>query len=155
MIQKILVGIDDSEASEKALEFAIGLAEQYSANILLLSVIPSILTPIFNLPPVIAPTFYTHAPLVFEEASRRAYEELISKYKKKIRIKIRDKNNMKISAKLVGGNPAKKIIEIATKENFDLIVIGSKDRSGFHKFFFGSTSDDVVDNSEIPVLVVK
>jgi len=53
------------------------------------------------------------------------------------------------------GSPVTKIIEAAKDEKVDLIVVGNKNHSGFHKFFLGSISNDVISKSEVPVLVVK
>ena len=47
------------------------------------------------------------------------------------------------------------IVDYAEHENVDLIVIGSRGRSGFKKLLLGSTASGVVTYSTCPVLVVK
>ena len=47
------------------------------------------------------------------------------------------------------------IIQYAEKENIDLIVIGTRGRSGFKKLLLGSTASGVVTYAHCPVLVTK
>ena len=47
------------------------------------------------------------------------------------------------------------IINIAKKNNIDLIVMGSHGASGFQELFIGSNTEKVVRFSDIPVLVIK
>ena len=69
-----------------------------------------------------------------------------------------DNNNKQIqlrtelitSASAVGG-----ILGFAEKENIDLIVIGTRGRSGFKKLLLGSVASGVVTYAHCPVLVIK
>lgn len=45
--------------------------------------------------------------------------------------------------------------EVASENNADLIVMGSKGSSGISEFFIGSNTEKVIRHSEIPVLVIK
>jgi nucleotide-binding universal stress UspA family protein len=54
------------------------------------------------------------------------------------------------SATAVGG-----IVGFAEKENIDLIVIGTRGRSGFKKLLLGSVASGVVNYAHCPVMVVK
>jgi nucleotide-binding universal stress UspA family protein len=47
------------------------------------------------------------------------------------------------------------IVAYAERENVDLIVIGSRGRTGFKKMLLGSVASDVVTYAHCPVLVVK
>ena len=53
------------------------------------------------------------------------------------------------------GRPAKIIIDIAEEEDFDLIVIGSQGFGLITGWFLGSVSNEVVNSSTKPLLVVK
>ena len=53
------------------------------------------------------------------------------------------------------GDDGKRIVEVADKQNFDLIVIGSRGMSAAKEIFLGSTSNYVLHKSKKPVLVVK
>lgn len=53
------------------------------------------------------------------------------------------------------GNPAEKIIDIAEKENFDIIIMCSHGMSSSKKFLLGSVTNKVVHYSRKPVLIIK
>ena len=53
------------------------------------------------------------------------------------------------------GDDGKRIVNIAERENFDLIVIGSRGMGSAKEVFLGSTSNYVLHKSKIPVLIVK
>jgi nucleotide-binding universal stress UspA family protein len=150
VITKILVPIDGSEHSEKALDFALDIAEKYSAKIQLLSVAqPVLLTGFPNLTqPILPPTSTAMYVNEIEAAHKKTLSEALKKAKK-------SKANLTISKKLVNGRPADKIIEIAKDEKFDFIVIGSRGLGGIKEFFLGSVSDRVADEAPCPVLIVK
>ena len=146
MIRKILVALDGSEHAEKALDFAVDLAEKYSAEVVLLSIVP-----------------YTDLVLVsmvpssIKEESyliklRDYYKEVLSKALRKT-MKIRP--NLKVSTKLTEGQPADKIVETVKEGSFDIIVMGSRGMSGIKEFLLGSVSHRVADKASCAVLIVK
>ena len=53
------------------------------------------------------------------------------------------------------GEEGKTIVSFANKNNFDLIVIGSRGMGTLGKLFLGSTSNYVANSSKIPVMIVK
>ena len=53
------------------------------------------------------------------------------------------------------GHPAKAIVEAATENECDLIVVGSHGRTGLDRILIGSVSQQVVVQAKCPVLVVK
>jgi nucleotide-binding universal stress UspA family protein len=56
---------------------------------------------------------------------------------------------------LVKGRPAEAILDAARTEGADLIVVGSRGLGGVKGLFLGSVSNAVVQNSKVPVMVVK
>lgn len=50
---------------------------------------------------------------------------------------------------------AEGVVATATQYNADLIVMGSHGRKGFQKVLLGSFAQDVLSNTELPVLIVK
>lgn len=147
MIRKILVAIDGSEHAEKALDFALDLAEKYSAQVTILNV--------FQMPVSI----YFGEPPTYPAALNNLYDELKSFHEKmlsKALERARElKPSLKISASLREGRPADQIIEAAKEGGFDLIVVGHRGLGKVKEFFLGSVSDRVADGAQCPVLIVK
>jgi nucleotide-binding universal stress UspA family protein len=150
VIKKMLVPIDGSEHSDRALDYALDLAEKYSADITLLTVAQSVVATgsMFLTQPILPPTSTAIYVKEIEAAHKKMLSEALKKAKER-------KLNIKISKKLVNGRPADKIVEIANEGNFDIIVMGSRGAGGIKEFFLGSVSDRVADEARCPVLLVK
>jgi nucleotide-binding universal stress UspA family protein len=147
LITKILVAIDGSEHADKALNFALDLAEKYSATITLVNVFQ---VPMFG---YLGEQFAYPALLAeFTNEVKKAHEQILSKALKKAK---ELKPNLKISTVLEEGRPSDKIVETAKEGNFDLIVMGHRGLGRVKEFFLGSVSDRVADEAHCPVLIVK
>jgi nucleotide-binding universal stress UspA family protein len=148
-IKKILVALDGSEPADKALDFALDLAEKYSAEVALLSVA--------HMPLVVytSPGIGGFPPVAIGRYTKKlkaSHEKLLSEALKRAK---KVKPNLKVSTKLLEGRPSDKIIETAKEGNFDIIVMGSRGLGGIKEFFLGSVSDRVADEAVCPVLIVK
>jgi nucleotide-binding universal stress UspA family protein len=66
-------------------------------------------------------------------------------------------NNVKLKSEIVESimSEVGAIVTYAEHENVDLIVIGSRGRTGFKKMLLGSTASGVVTYATCPVMVVK
>ena len=150
MIKKIIVPIDGSEHSNRALSYALDLAEKYSAEIKLLSVAQPVIAmgPLYSIQPMMSPSNTTMYVKEIEAAHKKMLEKALKNAKE-------TKPQIKISKQLVNGRPAERIVEIANKESCDLIVMGSRGAGGIKEFFLGSVSDRVADEASCPVLLVK
>ena len=152
MIENILVALDGSKAANKALEFALDLAEKYSAHVVLLTAADAVPVP---LTVYSAPDMELGAPVFMEKYLKELknyHEKMLAKALKKAK---KSKPNVKISTKLVEGRPAHTIIDTAKEGKFDIIVMGSRGLGGIKEFFLGSVSDRVADEAPCPVLIVK
>ncbi len=150
LINKILVPIDGSIHSDKVLEYALDLAEKYSAEILIFSVAQTYVTTgpmLVNQPmsPIETPGVYVSS---IEIAHKKVLEEALKKSKKV-------NPDLNISAKLVNGRASDEIVKIAKEDKFDLIVMGNRGLGGIKEFLLGSVSDRVADHAQCPVLIVK
>jgi nucleotide-binding universal stress UspA family protein len=58
-------------------------------------------------------------------------------------------------SRLICGKPARAICELARDEHFDLIIVASHGLTGFNRKLIGSVTEQVIQNSEVSVLVVK
>jgi len=152
LIKKILAALDGSKPADKALDFALDLAEKYSANIVLLSVVPLVIVPLGIYPTAGVPPIPPVAMDTYSKELRVSHEKVLSEALKKAK---KIKPNLKVSTKLVEGRPSDKIIETAKEGNFDIIVVGSRGLGGIKKLFLGSVSDRVANEAACPVLIVK
>ncbi|MEM3623388.1 MAG: universal stress protein [Candidatus Bathyarchaeia archaeon] len=147
MIKKILVAIDGSEHADKALDFALDLAEKYSATVTIINVFQAPMVGYLG-----EPFAYPIAYADFIKEVKAAHEKILSKALKRAK---ELKPNLKISTVLKEGRPADSIVETAKEGNFDFIIMGHRGLGKIKEFFLGSVSDRVADEAHCPVLIVK
>jgi nucleotide-binding universal stress UspA family protein len=129
-ISKILAPVDGSEHSFRTLRYVNMLAAKAKAEVTLLFVQE---TGIFRL-----------RPNVTKEIGNRILSAAAAQLKE-----------VKPEQKLESGDPAKTILKIAKKGDYDIIVIGSRGHSTMEMFMLGSVSDHVVQYADRPVLITK
>jgi nucleotide-binding universal stress UspA family protein len=129
-IAKVLVPVDGSIGSNKALSQAVILAKKFGAKIVLLHILEKGL---FGSKPEMAKQVGKH---VLAQAARRA-------------------KGVETDERMESGNVGKKIGEVAEKENFDIIVMGNKGHGGIKRFSLGSASNHVLFYTNHPVLIIK
>jgi nucleotide-binding universal stress UspA family protein len=143
MIKKILVAIDGSDQANRAFDFALDLAQKYSAEVMALAVVPPVFLPI--------PSLKFIKSQAIEDASaeiEKSFRAVISKAEEKAK----KRGSSNFSAKLEHGNPDETIIETAQLGKFNLIVVGSR---GYRGYALGSVSSRVAEKATCPVLIVK
>lgn len=135
-IKKILVPVDFSEFSNRAVSYAINLSKRFNAKIKLL-----------------------HVVTLFHEDV--AEESLLKKYEKQIHSKLKDhksaanKKGVEVESILLRGFSASdKILEFIQENKFDLVIMGSHSRTGIKHILQGSVSERVVRLSPVPVLTI-
>jgi len=144
--KKILVPIDFSHFSKKALGVAVKLAECCGGKIYLLHVEEDI----FHMKRI----HEVHPPLESE------YEEFHEKFisgKKKLLEKFKRYVPEKVFADAIikEGHPFVEIIKYAQKQYLDVIVMSSRGKSNIKHAFLGSTTDKVSRKATCAVLIVK
>ena len=137
-IRKILVPLDGSSNSFRGFDVAINLARQCHATITGLYVI-GIVKPRID-EPISSPESY--------------FLEYAQKIMKKAKLKAAQQGILFFD-RVSYGDEEKRIVDIAEKKNFDLIVIGSRGMGTVKEIFLGSTSNYVIHKSKKPVLIVK
>jgi nucleotide-binding universal stress UspA family protein len=144
LISKILVAVDGSSCAEHALDFALDLAQQSSAEIQLLTVIPPLFLPRHSL------AWASFGHLDINSPSENYLVAELDMAEEKARQK---KPKLQVSAKIEYGIPEEKIVDAATKGHFDLIIMGKRGLG--KKFTLGSVSAKVVEHASCPVLIAK
>ena len=160
---KILVAIDGSEISIKAAVYAIDIAnrkgnEAGSIQLIGLTVID--LTKLSHSFFATASGYY--GAKEFEERRKEAQQWLDKVEKLAVEESNNNNNNninnIQFKSEIIEDPTSKvgsAIVDYAERENVDLIVIGTRGRTGFKKMLLGSVASDVVTYAHCPVLVVK
>ena len=153
MYKKILVAFDGSEASKHALDHAVNLADSFDAELLILSVVPRVMMPVFP------DEGFGAAPITAAQDMGEYQDKMKEIYNKSLNEAKNDINDhfpdMKIEIKLLEGKPSSTIVNAAEEFDVDLIVIGSRGIGGITGWILGSTSRNVVESCTKPILVVK
>ena len=138
--KRILVTTDFSDASKRALPYAVALAHRFEASLTLLFVVPEIV------PSEFAPTA---AGLEEERLLADARERLPHFREAEL------DPRLVINSIVLNGSPAAEICRTAELQNSDLIIMSTHGRSGPSHFILGSVTENVVRHAPCPVLVVR
>jgi len=139
----ITVGIDGSEHSVKALEWAIKEAAIQHSPVTVLAV------------HLVPKSGWTGNPITLPadiadvEKARQAAEELVVK----VTSQLGDAQPASVKVSAVNGFPAEALIEAS--RDADLVVLGSRGSGGFARLMMGSVSSQVVQHAHCPVVVVR
>ncbi len=134
-LQKILVPVDFSDCSKKALQYAIPFAKQFGAELILLHVVE----PYPIVPEMASYDFQTIYDGRQElEAIQKTIDETVSS-----------------SISVRRGTPHLEITDAARELRADLIIISTHGRKGLTRRVFGSTTEKVVRYAPCPVLIVR
>ena len=142
-IENILVPVDFSDHSKKAISYAKEIASAYNAQLQLLHIIEETLHPAYSLSG--KSSVFDLYPNIKEE-SRKQIEDMLRKSK-----------GPEVSSEIFikGGHAANDIIEFAKNNSSDLIVIATHGLSGIEHLLLGSVTEKVVRMAPCPVFTVK
>ena len=145
MFKKILIPIDGSEGSWRALNTAVELGKKFDSDLLVVNVIqPYNNAALLAIPLDHATVTQGNSELekIGDKVLEMAEERLASyPHKTEYSLHVR--------------HPSERMISLAKKANADAIVIGSRGLSGIAEFFLGSVSSKVSQYASVPVLIVK
>ncbi len=153
MIKSILVPLDGSEHSRRALELAADIAQRFNASVVLVRVVSTAALP--PTPQVGVPvTPEGVPPPVFSTKMAEDMVKLASELLAGERSEV-EKRGLTVKTVMETGEPVEKIIQTAKNERCDLIVMGARGVGKVRALLLGSVSDGVVHKASCPVLVVK
>lgn len=155
MFEKILVPLDGSEHSLKALNISVQLAKEFKSKITLIHVYsvvsrvivapePTTLTP--PMAPVVTPLEVSKVA----EAARKTGNNILADGEEKVKAE-----KIQVDSLLKEGNVVQEIVNVAREGDFGLIVMGARGISKIKELLLGSVSDGVIRKAPCPVLVVK
>jgi len=150
-LSNILVPLDGSPTSMEAADYAIMLSTLHHTQIVLLHVV--------NVAEFYSSLqfFEVKQPIeskeIIEEAKKEA-NKWFNSVKKKMEEKLGTQTKIETHI-IISQSTVKSILDFAEEKNVDLIVVGTRGRSGIKKLLLGSTASGIVTYSSCPVIVVK
>ncbi|TAJ44114.1 universal stress protein [Methanofollis fontis] len=141
MFHKIVVAIDGSEISMKALEVALSEARIWNAELHVIYVVETSMfssIPMDNTWEIIYSLLEKEGQDVFQKSKDLAAQDGIS-----------------LITHLKDGHAGNEILSLAEELNADLIAIGSRGKSNIDRLLLGSVSEHVVRNSHCTTMVVR
>ncbi|MGH9976158.1 MAG: universal stress protein [Nitrososphaeraceae archaeon] len=142
-ISKILVGIDGSRESIEAAGYAIDIARKEDAELIALTALK-------------LPSFFGWSAIEPPNEWQNKDRMEIQSWHNQI-ISTAEKNNIKLKTEIIESPMSIEgsIVSYAEKEHVNLIVIGTRGRTGFAKQLLGSVALGVVPYSHCNVLIIK
>ena len=148
MLTKILVPIDGSKVSQKAAKFAVELAKQTGASLMLLSVIDKRFLVEQAVSASESPTHVRESVEDYLKQSAQSSTDAIAK--------VCERNRIQCKAIIRTGHPVEEIVNEAKKSKADLIIMGSHGKSALKAAVLGSVTYGVMHkDTNIPVLIVR
>jgi nucleotide-binding universal stress UspA family protein len=140
-LRRILCPVDFSDTSHHAFQYAVLLARQMGAELVVLHVIEE------------APLFTSYGglpnldfPREREDSAQRDMTALVS---------AADAHGVRIRTQVLHGSNYKAILRFAEENQMDLIVMGTHGRSGLDYAIFGSVTERVMRKAPCPLLIVR
>ena len=140
MFKKVIVGVDFSDKTDRAIGVALNLAKSTHGTAVLLHV----------LPPVADEARRTSPGVDAETNAMRAVEERLRNEAEKLS----RENNAHADYGVVAGKPADEILAYVQKWGGDVIIVASEARTGLDRLILGSVAERLIQLSPVPVLVV-
>jgi nucleotide-binding universal stress UspA family protein len=145
LVSRILLCLDGSRAGEAAIVLVKELKSRLGAEVILLEVVPE--------------GRHVHTVggldyILYPEPEIGTFKAEAKEYLDKVYKRLQGgKGELKIEIRL--GDVSREILKLARKERASLIAISSHGHSGMTKWVFGSTAQKIMEDSSIPVLVVR
>lgn len=139
--KKILVATDGSENSRNAVSSAIELAKATGAELCAAYVVSDV---------------DLYAGIRSSNWAEAMHEHFIKEGEEAIKY-VKDEgeaDSIEVNTFLLEGNAGEKIVDFAEANDIDLIVMGTRGRTGVNRFLIGSVAENVVRHSKARVLVV-
>lgn len=147
-MKKILVPIDGSDCSNKAIDMARELALLYRSRLVLLHVGTDFHYQFYPISPFGADG--VPFPQEFIDKIERVAHEILEAGLARC-VDLGDK----VETVFLEGKPAEVIIDYVDTHDIDMVVIGSHGTSGFKRFLMGNVANKVALSIEKPILILK
>lgn len=139
-LKRILVPVDFSGPSAKALPYAFSLAKQFKAELFLVHIVEQI----------IYPGDWMIPPFPTGDFASESREQLIEKLRS-----LSEPGDCKVTPVVRFGRAWQEIIEIAREQSCDMIVMATHGYTGLKHVLLGSVAEKIVRHAPCPVLTVR
>ncbi|MFD1770033.1 universal stress protein [Sphingobacterium suaedae] len=143
---RILLAVDDTPCTEKAIEYGKDLVREFNSSLALVTVVPPTSPASYGADPLLG-----QQPIIVPEVSE-IQQESAQRFLEKIGSMFEGAQEVFLFNKI--GNVRDEILNTATEWTADLIIMGSNGRTGFEHFISGSVSESVIRKASCPVLVI-
>ncbi len=159
MLRKLLVPLDGSRLSAKAIPVALELGRGLGAEVVVLRVVQpkSIAGGLaFSGEPMTDIAYPETVQMVAEQAALEDRRNLqtagryLDRYVRMLR-----QEGVGAAKQVVLGEPTPAILDVCRREGVDLVVMTTRSRGRFRRALLGSVADHVMRSSRVPVLVVR
>ncbi len=148
---KLLVPIDGSPNSMRAVDYAIDIAQKYNSELNVLYVLFSQIGFAYSVETVGGLVTPSSINELMNDAKKEANEWFNKIIEKCNGMKVTIKTEVVVTAISI----VEAILNYAEDKNIDLIIIGSRGRSGFKKLILGSIASGVMTYSDCAVMIIK
>ena len=147
-MKRILVAVDGSSPSLRAVDLGADLAAKYGAELLLMNVMPE--------QAMVDPTLREFARSEGLEGSPyEVFRAFVSKALSDAQTHANDAGVSRVTPEIATGDPAAVILAAAEHRSIDLIVLGRRGRGQLSALLLGSVSQKVANGAACPVLIVR
>ncbi len=156
MFEKILVPLDGSAYSARAIPYAIMMADKFNSEIILLQVVrPS---------RPLAPTGPTGALIASPATNKLLVQQAVEEQTQNVddtqcylehQANLVLEHGLKVTSQVVVGDPAEAIIEFCQKSAIGLVIMTTAGKSGLKRAFLGSVTDRVIREPGFPVMAIR
>jgi nucleotide-binding universal stress UspA family protein len=141
---KILVPVDGSEISYRALDAGLFFSEKLGSNITVMHIMEDI--PVTH----IESQKLLNDMLEISAACTQQGQDILSKCSETAKNK-----GLIVNTILLKGNPASIILDFCRNGNYDVIIMGNRGMGKIREIILGSVSSKIIHNSSCPVLSIK
>ncbi len=141
-LKKVLVPVDFSEPSRKAIHYAQVFAEQFGAKLTLLHVVE----------PLSYPPDFAVVPLLPPDAEGPRLREL-AKHLEELGRAVG--GGVETESVVISGRPWQGVVDYAKESDTDLIIVSTHGYTGLKHVLLGSVTEKIVRHAPCPVLVVR
>jgi nucleotide-binding universal stress UspA family protein len=140
-LNKVLVPVDFSEPSKKAVTYGLTFAGQFNASLILAHIVPESSALLYAIPTQLL------------EIEKEQYAKAAAEIRNLVPTEYTAKLNLQTIVKI--GNIEQELLGIVREESVDVVVMGTHGRRHLSRWFIGSVTEHMLRHVPVPVLTVS